>query len=163
MKHMIRIIHLNRKGKNKMDKLILYVVQNSEGKYFRAKGYGGYGDSWVEDINKARIYTKISNARRTVTFWDTPSNFTRYGQKPTKIYPTPKIIELTVSSMKVVDEKKEKELREQKKKIKQLNEKKSKLYNLKSNLESYEKEAARLEKKIKETMEEINKQIKEGM
>jgi len=27
--------------------LDVFVVQNQEGKFFRAKGYGGWGDSWV--------------------------------------------------------------------------------------------------------------------
>jgi hypothetical protein len=40
--------------------LKLYVVINKEGKYFRAKGRDGYGETWVSDIQKARIYTADS-------------------------------------------------------------------------------------------------------
>ena len=43
--------------------LELYVVRNKEGKYFRTKGYSGYGDTWVDDIQKAKVYPKIGQAR----------------------------------------------------------------------------------------------------
>ena len=49
--------------------LDLYVVRNREMKWFRAKGRDGYGDTWVDEIAKARIYTKLSQARATVTFF----------------------------------------------------------------------------------------------
>lgn len=52
-----------------MKKLTLYAVRNSEGKWFRSKGYGGYGDSWVTDVNKAKLYTKLSQAKARVTWW----------------------------------------------------------------------------------------------
>ena len=40
----------------------LYAVRSKDGKYFRAKGYGGYGESWVDDIKNARLYKKLSQA-----------------------------------------------------------------------------------------------------
>jgi hypothetical protein len=43
--------------------LTLYAVRNREGKWFRAKGYGGYGDTWTPDIGKAKLYSKIARAR----------------------------------------------------------------------------------------------------
>jgi len=55
----------------------LYVVRNRDGKYFRAKGIGGYGDSWVDELERARIYTKASSAKAQITFWAT--NYPDYG------------------------------------------------------------------------------------
>lgn len=49
--------------------LSLFLVRNRDLKWFRAKGYGGYGQTWVEDINKARIYTSYGHAKRTVNFF----------------------------------------------------------------------------------------------
>ena len=36
----------------------LYAVRNKKGFWFRAKGYGGHGNSWVESLNDAKLYTK---------------------------------------------------------------------------------------------------------
>jgi hypothetical protein len=47
----------------------LYVIRSSDGKYFRPVGYGGYGDSWQENIEKAKFYTKIGPAKSQCTFW----------------------------------------------------------------------------------------------
>jgi len=47
----------------------LYVVKSHDNKYFRAKGYGGHGESWVAEMEKARIYAKIGPARATVSWW----------------------------------------------------------------------------------------------
>ena len=58
-------------------KLTLYAIKSKDEKYFRAKGYGGYGKSWVDDINKARLYTTISPAKAQVTFW--ANNYPEYG------------------------------------------------------------------------------------
>ncbi len=49
----------------------LYLVRNKEGKYFRTKGYGGHGKSWVDGMETAKIYGKIGPARATVTFFAT--------------------------------------------------------------------------------------------
>lgn len=57
--------------------LKLYIVRNSEGKYFRSKGYGGYGETWVDDINKAKIYGKIGQARSRVSWFY--NNYPEYG------------------------------------------------------------------------------------
>ncbi len=35
--------------------LEVYVVQNAQGQFFRAKGYGGSGKTWVDDINQANM------------------------------------------------------------------------------------------------------------
>lgn len=74
--------------------LVLYAVRNSSGQFFRSKGYGGYGETWVSDINKAKIYTKIGQARSRVTWF--ANNF--------KEYPAPDLIKLTVGKIEVVDE-----------------------------------------------------------
>jgi len=81
--------------KNKTnDTLVLYAVRNNKGQYFRAKGYGGGGASWVDDINKAKIYGKTGGARGTITWF--ANNHPKY--------PTPDLIKLTVTSLEVMDE-----------------------------------------------------------
>lgn len=65
----------------------IYIVQNNSGLYFRAKGYHGYGDSWVEDIKQARIYTQLKYARATVTWF--ANNY--------KDAPTPDIIRFNIT------------------------------------------------------------------
>jgi hypothetical protein len=77
-----------------MEDLELYVVRNQGGKYFRSKGYGGYGSNWVDELQKARIYAKIGPARSQVSFWAT--NYPKYG--------TPVIVVLTVAATKVLQE-----------------------------------------------------------
>lgn len=69
--------------------LKLYAIQNKSGQWFRSKGIDGYGKSWVDDLEKAKIYTKIGPARSQVTFW--ANNFPEYG--------IPKLIELQVSNL----------------------------------------------------------------
>lgn len=90
--------------------LELYVVRNQEGHYFRAKGFGGYGKTWVDDIQKAKVYPKLAQARSRVTWFY--NNYPEYG--------IPNIIKLTVSEAEVMDEservlkaKKAKEVKEQ--------------------------------------------------
>ena len=55
----------------------IYVVRNREGRFFRAKGFGGSGQSWVEDLGKARFYTKIGQAKSRVTFFS--REYPQYG------------------------------------------------------------------------------------
>ena len=76
------------------DLLILYVVRNEIGQFFRAKGYGSGGSTWVDDINKAKNYGRIGGARGTITFF--ANNYPKY--------PTPELIKLTVSGFEVIDE-----------------------------------------------------------
>ncbi len=73
----------------------LYVVRNRDGQFFRAKGFGGSGDSWVDDLGKARFYAKIAPAKSQVTF------FAKHHPK----YGTPAILEFTldVAAAKVID------------------------------------------------------------
>ena len=74
--------------------LSVYAVRNSKGQFFRAKGYSGGGDTWVNDINKAKIYPKTGGARGTITWF--ANNFPEY--------PTPELIKLTVTKIEVMDE-----------------------------------------------------------
>ena len=75
--------------------LKLYVVVNQDGYFFRAKGYGGFGNSWVADVQKARIYAKIGPARSTVS----------YFAKEHPQFGIPEIHQLNVASTIILDEK----------------------------------------------------------
>ena len=35
--------------------LSFYAVMSKDGKWFRSKGYNGGGDSWVDNVNKAKL------------------------------------------------------------------------------------------------------------
>ena len=74
--------------------LVLYAVRNSSGQFFRAKGYSGSGATWVDDINKAKIYGGTGGARSVITWF--ANHFPDY--------PTPELIKLTVTEMEVMDE-----------------------------------------------------------
>ena len=74
--------------------LVLYAVRNRDGQYFRAKGYGGSGDTWVDSLQKARIYPKIGPARSQVTFF--ANNYPKFG--------IPELVELRVTDVVVLDE-----------------------------------------------------------
>ena len=75
-------------------KLELYAVRNKEGKWFRRKGYGGYGDTWADDFEKARIYNKIGPARGVVTWF--AKRYPEYG--------VPNLVRLIISKAELVDE-----------------------------------------------------------
>jgi hypothetical protein len=49
--------------------LELYVIRSNDGKFLRSKGYGGYGDSWVTDINKAKVWSRQGPAKAQCTWW----------------------------------------------------------------------------------------------
>lgn len=75
----------------------VYVVQNSEGKYFRSTGYGVYGERWVSELVRARIYPRIGQAKGRVTFF-------------TREYPefgAPKIVRFDLTNPQVMDVAKE--------------------------------------------------------
>ena len=40
--------------KNELNQLEFYAVRNREGQWFHRKGYSGYGETWVEDVEQAR-------------------------------------------------------------------------------------------------------------
>jgi len=102
--------------------LELYVVVNNKGQFFRAKGYGGGGQNWVDDIRKAKIYGKLGPARSTVTY---------FSQDPK--YPVPIIAKLKVDGYEVLDEKERvKKVLDKKKKEKEEREVRQAQSNLKS-------------------------------
>lgn len=74
--------------------LEMYVVINDKGQFFRAKGYSGGGNTWVDDIKKAKIYGKIGPARSTVTWFANA-----WPQ-----FPPAKIGVLCINECKIVDE-----------------------------------------------------------
>ena len=74
--------------------LKFYLIQNQEGCYFRAKGYGGSGLTWVEDANKAKVYLKIGVARAQVSFF--ANTYPQYG--------VPRLIEMEVTHGTILDE-----------------------------------------------------------
>ena len=76
--------------------LSLYAVRSKDGKYFKNIGYSGSSGrkSWVDSLDKARIYAKIGQARSRVTWWS--EHYPEYG--------TPELIELVVNEVKVVDD-----------------------------------------------------------
>lgn len=74
--------------------LKLYAVRNQEGKFFRSKGCGGYGDSWVDSINKGKIYPRIGPAKSVATYWS--RSCPKFG--------VPEVVELHVMNMVVIDQ-----------------------------------------------------------
>jgi hypothetical protein len=75
--------------------LVFYGIRNKEGKWYRSKGYGGHGDTWVDDIKKAKVWSKISPARAQITFF--ANKWPEYG--------IPDLIQLNVNNISVIDEK----------------------------------------------------------
>jgi hypothetical protein len=57
--------------------LNFYAVRSKDGKWLRSKGYNGYGDSWVDDIMKAKIWMRPGAAKAQVTFW--ANSYPQYG------------------------------------------------------------------------------------
>lgn len=55
----------------------LYVVRNKEGKFFKNKGYGGYGSNWKDNLDQAKFYLKIGQAKARVTYF--AKTFPTYG------------------------------------------------------------------------------------
>jgi len=115
----------------------VYAVRNKKGQWFRAKGQGGYGKSWVDDINKAKIYPKSGGARRTVTWFY--NNYPEFGA----CY----FVELNITSFTLIDEtdillkKKAKKEREKKE----------------SEVRQKEYEIERAQRKLKEAQEELKR------
>lgn len=122
-------------------KLELYAVVNQEGKFFRAVGYGGYGPSWVDSIEKAKLYGKLGQARSRVTYWFT--NHPKFGM--------PKIIKLSATGVEVIDEVERVGKAKEKKEMAEIRYKKQmaewNLQQAENKLKEAEKEIARLKKK----------------
>ena len=74
--------------------LTFYAVKNSEGQFFRAKGYDGHGLTWVDSLSKARIYSKRGAARSQATYF--ASHYPQYG--------IPNLVALHVTREEVINE-----------------------------------------------------------
>jgi hypothetical protein len=135
------VFQINEEIKDIKIHLELFVVRNSSGQYFHNVGYGGYGKTWVDSLQKAKIYTKIGQARSRVT-WFTK----KYSN-----YPMPVIIKIIANEAIVLDE----------------SERVKKAIASKERAEARRKKAEsewklkRAEEKLKEAVEEIKK-LKDG-
>ena len=118
----------------------VFAVRNREGKWFRAKGYRGYGESWVDDIAKAKIYPKSGGARRTITWFY--NNYPEYGA----CY----FVELNISSFTLIDETdiltKKKEKKEQEEQERQIRQKENALKKAQDDLERAKRKIEELKK-----------------
>jgi len=124
----MKIIDLNIK---------IYLVRSQDGKWFRAKGMSGYGDSWVNDPVKARIYTKIGPARACVTWWT--NQYPDYG--------IPDIVEITSDTGVILDE--------TERVTNAVN--KIKTDKIKYKIDQHQRHLESAERKLKEAREEIKK------
>jgi len=131
-----------KKADSVLTELELFVVQNQSGQYFRAKGYGGYGDTWVSDIKKAKIYTKIGTARGRVSWF--ANNYPAYG--------VPKILKLQVYLADSIDETARVQKQKKNKEIAELSAKKRRSEQERERLLQQEKE-------IKAKLERLEKDI----
>lgn len=77
-----------------IEDLKFYAVRNNEAKYFRRKGYHGWGETWTDDLAKIRIWTKLSHARACVTYFANA-----YPQ-----FPLPELVEIAVGKVTILDE-----------------------------------------------------------
>lgn len=122
--------------------LKLYAIRSHDGKWFRSKGQHGYGPTWRDDVNQAKVYTKIGPARAVVTFW-------------ANAYPNiavPDLIQFEISGIIVLDEKE----RVAKAKIKKILEKdKQEIRNLQHELLYNTNNRVAIERKIKETTKKL--------
>jgi hypothetical protein len=75
--------------------LDFFLVRNKEGKWFRRKGYGGSGDTWVDEIKRARVYARLGPARGIVTFF-----VNHYDPK----YGVPDIVHFKAEPFEVINE-----------------------------------------------------------
>src|SRR4030043_1568 len=76
------------------DELKFYAVRNKDGQWFRRKGYGGYGESWVDDNLQARIFNKPGSARSQITWW--------FNEYPS--FGCPELVVFTASISEVIND-----------------------------------------------------------
>lgn len=74
--------------------LDFYAIRSHDGKWFRAKGYSGRGDNWVDDVKSAKIYQRTRSARSVVTYY----------AKAWPSRPVPKLVHFTAQAVEVFDE-----------------------------------------------------------
>lgn len=75
--YLIKLKSIIEEEQRSSETLTFYVVRSKDGKYLRSKGYGGSGDSWVETLDKAKVWNKIGGANGQVTWWT--RNYPEYG------------------------------------------------------------------------------------
>jgi len=122
------------------DTVSFFAVRNREGKWYRARGFGGSGDSWVDTFGHARIYHSAASARRVVGFWY--KNYPEYG--------IPEIVRFTATVAEVLDEAAriaEKEATEERRaQNREVNRAKRKISKLKKEQKEAEKKLAEMQK-----------------
>lgn len=119
-----------------LDSVKFYAVRNREGKWFRAKGFGGGGNTWVDNLEKAKLYGKIGPARAQVTYFS--KHYPKYG--------VPYIIQFSFNhSFVVIDETQrvEKAIAEQKQ-----NKIKAELFYKKERIKSLQEQMDKLKKSL---------------
>ena len=60
--------------------LEFFAIKSKDGKYFRNKDYDYSGNGqycWVDDIKKARIYSRIGSAKAVASWW--ANHYPQYG------------------------------------------------------------------------------------
>jgi hypothetical protein len=74
--------------------LNFYAVRSKDGKWLRAKGYGGSGESWVSDITKAKIYGNTRAPKAQITYW--ANNYPQFG--------VPDLVRITTGKCEYLDQ-----------------------------------------------------------
>lgn len=138
-----------------LSKLEFYMLMSND-KFFRTKGYNGYGESWIDDIKKAKVWTRIGPARSAQTFFSDQKYLS-------KGFPIPTIVKLTPLGVEMIDDtdriKKAqvKKFKSEKKKLENtLNNQEHKLLSMKGDRRNYsENQMSSLEKDIQYTKNKI--------
>ena len=74
--------------------LNFYAVRSKDGKWLRAKGFGGSGESWVSGITKAKIYGSTRAPKAQITFW--ANNYPKFG--------VPDLVRITTGKCEYLDQ-----------------------------------------------------------
>lgn len=74
--------------------MTLYAIRNKDGKWFKEKGRKGSALSWTDSIQKAKLFSKMGQAKSKVSFF--VNKYPELGE--------PEIVELYVSMSKVIFE-----------------------------------------------------------
>lgn len=117
--------------------LRFYAIRNRDGQWLRAKGYGGGGKSWVDDIIDAKVYLKKRAARTQITWWS--SHHPGYG--------IPELIELVCTKGVILED-------ENKRVEKSIQKKKEEKVRMEINRKKWDIERA--ERELKEAQERYN-------
>ena len=82
------------------EELKFFAIRSRDGQWFRRKGYGGSGESWVDEITKARIFNKIGPARAQVSWWF--NNYPSFGCPEIVVFST-QISEVIQEEKRILD------------------------------------------------------------